>query len=88
MGSGLLLRRLPVISHEALKDLFVTNLGLSPAYVDMNSTFDEDFDMSGEESESLRLLVESELGLSIPADDWDHLNTMEDILEYEKEQSG
>jgi acyl carrier protein len=77
-----------VINPEALKDLFVTQLGLSPAYVDMTSTFDEDFDMSSEESEALRLLVESELGLSISVDDWDHLNTMEEILDYEREQSG
>ena len=77
-----------MIDPEALKKLFVDTLGLSPVYVDMTSTFDEDFAMSDEESELLRSLVGSELGLSILTEDWNHLNTMEDILEYEKEQSG
>lgn len=77
-----------MIDPEALKDLFVTHLCIAPAYVDITSTFDDDLDISSDESEALRLLVESELGLSILTDDWNHLNSMEDILEYEREKEG
>jgi acyl carrier protein len=75
-----------MIDPEALKDLFVDYLGVDGAFVDLSSTFDEDLDMSDEESEGLRRLIESELGLSILTEDWNQLNSLEDILEYEREQ--
>ena len=77
-----------MIDPEALKRLVVSYLCIRPDFVEMTDTFDEDLDISGDESEALRLLIESELGLSILTDDWNHLNSMEDILEYEREQSG
>lgn len=77
-----------MISPDALIDVVSTYLGVDKSFVDIMSTFEEDFAISEDEKESLRRVVCSRFKIKIPAEDWNTFESLEEIVEYAQEQEG
>ena len=71
---------------EKMRDIISEQLGADPSNVELSTSFKDDLDADSLDLFQLVMAIEDAFNVEIPADDVAELNTVEDVIEYLKEQ--
>jgi acyl carrier protein len=71
---------------EKMREIISEQLGVDESNIDLNTSFKDDLDADSLDLFELIMAIEDKFNVEIPSDDVANLNTVEDVIEYLKEQ--
>lgn len=71
---------------EKMREIISEQLGVDENNIDLNTSFKDDLDADSLDLFELIMAIEDKFNVEIPSDDVAELDTVEDVIEYLKEQ--
>lgn len=71
---------------EKMREIISEQLGVDENNIDLNTSFKDDLDADSLDLFELIMAIEDKFNVEIPSDDVANLDTVEDVIEYLKEQ--
>lgn len=75
-----------IIMLEKMREIISEQLGVDENNIDLNTSFKDDLDADSLDLFELIMAIEDKFNVEIPSDDVANLDTVEDVIEYLKEQ--
>lgn len=75
-----------IIMLEKMRSIISEQLGVDENNIDLNTSFKDDLDADSLDLFELIMAIEDKFNVEIPSDDVANLDTVEDVIEYLKEQ--
>ncbi len=71
---------------EQMREIISEQLGVDENNIDLSTSFKDDLDADSLDLFELIMAIEDKFNVEIPSDDVANLDTVEDVIEYLKEQ--